>query len=957
MKFKEIKDFFRNYRKILIGALICLVVFLVVSAVIFISGLKSEIKNENNAQLELMEEKSILLTEYLDSASQKFIERCMGYADVVGRFLVLAPEDANQKEVLDRYCKSLSSLRNLQLVDFERRSFYSYGNVRNVDYTDSYYDDLFLIASDELEWMYEKDSDCLLSAVKRIGNGYVVLQMDVSNSLFQPCDQEKKWKLIVDSVGCDSISEVVVVNKDDRQVVYSTKPEWADGSFDINNIKGIRSVQTKDIEELGTIIYVVTEQSVIFKEALSNFFLVLILFLAGTFVLLAYVYCLRQDKIDPVGEYRACGKYFLKKQVRSFRVFAVFISVAIGIIFLIVSNLTKNSSIYEFLKNETEKGIEAIDNQNTILSFTEKNRSMIFSDFGNLAGEFLKEHEEYQTKAGLGQVAEVLDVKYVTLFDADGNTKSTSSPLDNVNILIDPESTLYELRYVLQGKEKMTVEADATIMQEDELIYAVPNRTREGVANGIVALTTTNGLRNKDADLLQEKNSNFIEYKRAKEGSSLFVVDSYGVIVVNEDQELVGILVNELGIDDSTLENGFSGNIVIDEKNYMAVVSRSEETNNYIYAIAPIDWFDSSSLWRSLLCTLLFFILSFWICFDGLGSKYHFVERKQKTKDADDNDRTELTWEELSISKKMGKILSVGVYIFSVFLVILKICQTKGIADSDGFGFFVSTSWKHSINGYSVLGNLCVVCVFFTGIRLVEGILNTIEKSGSGGMATTCRLISNLVKYIGGIACLFIVITNFGVDMKTALASVGIVGLGLTLGAQELIKDLIAGMFILFEGNYKVGDMLLIDGEWFWVTSIGVRTTKVEAWGSVRVINNSQMTGIVNIQNSSASVNVDVLIGNEYDLDEIERILNEELPHLKEQYPPETAEILITAGEPRVRAIIFSKVKESGYHLPNLFHKMTDIIEMPELTAPAFLFAFTLLTRQMVFRHLPMRFL
>ena len=124
--------------------------------------------------------------------------------------------------------------------------------------------------------------------------------------------------------------------------------------------------------------------------------------------------------------------------------------------------------------------------------------------------------------------------------------------------------------------------------------------------------------------------------------------------------------------------------------------------------------------------------------------------------------------------------------------------------------------------------------------------------SGSSG-ETISHLTANLMKYLGAGICLYQITMNFGVDAKTALASVGIVGFGLTFGAQGLISDLISGIFILFEGSYKVGDTLLIDGEPFVVKSIGIRSTRVEADGKVRLINNSGMSDVVNISSSAAA--------------------------------------------------------------------------------------------------------
>ena len=67
------------------------------------------------------------------------------------------------------------------------------------------------------------------------------------------------------------------------------------------------------------------------------------------------------------------------------------------------------------------------------------------------------------------------------------------------------------------------------------------------------------------------------------------------------------------------------------------------------------------------------------------------------------------------------------------------------------------------------------------------------------------------------------------------------------LGSQSLVADILAGIFIVFEGEFQVGDIVIIDGWRGEVTEIGMRTTKlIDAGYNIKIVNNSEIKTIIN---------------------------------------------------------------------------------------------------------------
>ena len=83
------------------------------------------------------------------------------------------------------------------------------------------------------------------------------------------------------------------------------------------------------------------------------------------------------------------------------------------------------------------------------------------------------------------------------------------------------------------------------------------------------------------------------------------------------------------------------------------------------------------------------------------------------------------------------------------------------------------------------------------------------------------------------------------------------------LGAQSLVADILAGMFIIFEGEFQVGDIVTV-GDWRGtVVEIGIRTTKIQDGGqNIKIISNKDVCGVINMTRDYSYAWVD--LGIEY---------------------------------------------------------------------------------------------
>ena len=176
--------------------------------------------------------------------------------------------------------------------------------------------------------------------------------------------------------------------------------------------------------------------------------------------------------------------------------------------------------------------------------------------------------------------------------------------------------------------------------------------------------------------------------------------------------------------------------------------------------------------------------------------------------------------------------------------------------------------------------------IFFLGvswaIRLVLRLLASPLKKGKAIVDIVCSLI----KYAAVIVLVFFILKTFNVDTTAILAGFGILGLIVGLGAQPLIADIIAGLFIVFEKVFDVGDIIVVDGFRGTVKEIGIRTTRIiDTGGNIKIINNADLKTIINMTNQLSLAVCEIGIEYGESLERVEAVLKDNLPAVKEAIP------------------------------------------------------------------------
>lgn len=114
---------------------------------------------------------------------------------------------------------------------------------------------------------------------------------------------------------------------------------------------------------------------------------------------------------------------------------------------------------------------------------------------------------------------------------------------------------------------------------------------------------------------------------------------------------------------------------------------------------------------------------------------------------------------------------------------------------------------------------------------------------------TVSQMISSVLRYLMLIIVLLVILADIGVNVTSLLAGLGIMTAIVGLAFQDMIKDFIAGIAIIAEDQFSVGDTVILQADGFkgTVTSIGLKTTEVtNDKGEIKILANHNIDGLIN---------------------------------------------------------------------------------------------------------------
>ena len=155
----------------------------------------------------------------------------------------------------------------------------------------------------------------------------------------------------------------------------------------------------------------------------------------------------------------------------------------------------------------------------------------------------------------------------------------------------------------------------------------------------------------------------------------------------------------------------------------------------------------------------------------------------------------------------------------------------------------------------------------------------------------------NIINWSTVIIGFFLILVQFGVNIAAVIASAGFIAAGLAFGAQNVVKDILNGLFMVFEDQMGVGDLVTVGTITGTVEDVGIRVTRGRASdGTLWFIRNGEILTLGNTSQGWGRAIIDITVSSSEDLELVERTALESASELL--HSPQFARRV--TGEPEV---------------------------------------------------------
>ena len=140
---------------------------------------------------------------------------------------------------------------------------------------------------------------------------------------------------------------------------------------------------------------------------------------------------------------------------------------------------------------------------------------------------------------------------------------------------------------------------------------------------------------------------------------------------------------------------------------------------------------------------------------------------------------------------------------------------------------------------------------------------------------TLIRIFTTTFQVVTILILGLMIIAEFGVDTTPIIAGAGIIGIAVGFGGQYLIKDVISGLFIILENQYRVGDVVCAGDKCGLVEDITLRTTILrDLDGTVHHVPNGEISVASNLSKIYSRVNLNIGVSYSEDLEKVIKVVN-----------------------------------------------------------------------------------
>ena len=535
----------------------------------------------------------------------------------------------------------------------------------------------------------------------------------------------------------------------------------------------------------------------------------------------------------------------------------------------------------------------SLNNEDEVLDINTREEVDWYASYGEIISYFAENYPELVTREKLTEIAEELNVEYLIIFDENKEEIASSSRYVDYKIVDDRDSQNYEANKVFVGVPFVYYQVEKDELSGNKLnIYVTATEKKNGKYGAVLfaqdpdVLESITALARKNEKLsVMCEDEDLLMVAKAEDGE---IVRSSDYIYLGQDIRKYGVdLTSESKMDYFTINRKiFYGlNEALDDVIcYYFVSGQNVRGSSVRYSF------------RSAVCFLLCYALAARIMLKGYTDQYfnkiadkgidpegqisYEEDEKKKSRGRKKLSRVESFLAKLTPSEKTQFVFELLLSLVLIGVYFLYRSESS-IIDDSLLSYIIAGEWNRGINLFAMTSAVLVLVATILVIFVLRFIMSVLSLTLTTRSETVLKLLQNLFEYILIIIDLNYICGFFGIDNRGLVASVGFLTLAVSLGSRDLVSDILAGLSIVFEGRYKVGDYVQISGFLGQVMEINIRSTKLIGTGdNVMTIGNSRISSVINMSQLYSWYPLTVRISADCDLEEVEMMLKEELPKI-----------------------------------------------------------------------------
>jgi small-conductance mechanosensitive channel len=250
----------------------------------------------------------------------------------------------------------------------------------------------------------------------------------------------------------------------------------------------------------------------------------------------------------------------------------------------------------------------------------------------------------------------------------------------------------------------------------------------------------------------------------------------------------------------------------------------------------------------------------------------------------------------VGLSMRLITFCWVVMILVAIWLAVMSVLSIWGMNVSIVTGWLGEYGWR-----IALIVGIAVLAIISVGEIIPRVVVRTLTRRPGETKTEVKKRSDTLAKVLVSTSQVFIVfiaifmiLSELQIDIAPILAGAGVVGIAIGFGAQGLIRDLVAGFFIIIENQYRVGDIVKIADVGGIVESINLRRTVLrDLDGVVHVVPNGEIRVANNMTKELSRVNFNVSVGYGEDLDNVISVINRVGEKLAED--PEWKDVVLSA--------------------------------------------------------------